>query len=185
LWTNEGKVLGFPDIVVIHSNKDDPKIGSMRELHQRRAISHAEEVTQEIRELFKKNYVKPTEGPAKTKEKSHLCFERDSHRVHTARNILFQTKLVELFVSKLGFILTCQSKPIERSPRPSFPLVPPNTRETAALLGAARQIIEKPVRSGKIHSGKSSQTKILSQLAIRSRAASNERLTWRRRCKRL
>jgi hypothetical protein len=33
---------------------------------------------------------------------------------------------------------------------------------TVALLGAARQNIERPVSSGNIHSGKISQTKILS-----------------------
>src|SRR5882757_281637 len=108
-------------------------------------------------------------------EKSYLCFEWDSHRIHTTRNILLQTKLVGRAASKFKFTPTCQSKQIERSPRPSFPLLPPKTRETAALLEAARQMMENPVRSGKIHSGKSSQKKILSRLANLSQSSPNRR----------
>jgi len=59
---------------------------------------------------------------------------------------------------------TCQSKEIERRPSPSLPLLPPNTRETVALFGAARQKIDTPVRRGNIHSGKSSQIKMLDNL---------------------
>jgi hypothetical protein len=121
-------------------------------------IAHAKKIAQEIRELFNK-YVRL----ARVFEKrSYLCFERDNHRVHPARNILSQIQSVIRSTSKFVFTLTCQSKQIDRSPSPSLPLVPPNTRETAALLGTARHIIEIPVRSGKIHSGKSSQKKILS-----------------------
>ena len=57
--------------------------------------------------------------------------------------------------------LTCQSKQIERRPSPSLPLLPPNTLETAALFGAARQKTDTPVRRGNIHSGNSSQIKML------------------------
>lgn len=55
----------------------------------------------------------------------------------------------------------CQSRQIESIPRPSFPLVPPKIRVKVWERGSARQKIEKPVRSGKIHSGNNSQIKIL------------------------
>ena len=63
---------------------------------------------------------------------------------------------------KVQMARTCQSKQMDNSPRPSLPLVPPKTRENAALFGLAKQKIENPVRSGNIHSGKSSQINILS-----------------------
>jgi len=91
------------------------------------------------------------------------------------------------FALKFGFTPTCQSKQIESSPRPSFPLLPPKTREATALFGAARQIMDNPVRSGKIHSGKSSQIKILGWLANLAYWEGRliEGLTWRIQCKRL
>jgi hypothetical protein len=55
----------------------------------------------------------------------------------------------------------CQSKHIDKNPRPSLPLEPPKMRVKSGDLGLARQNIENPVRRGKIHCGKISQTKIL------------------------
>ena len=57
----------------------------------------------------------------------------------------------------------CQSKDIERRPRPSFPFEPPNTRVKSAEFGLAKQNTEKPVRRGKIHSGTISQINMLSE----------------------
>jgi len=55
----------------------------------------------------------------------------------------------------------CQSKHIDKNPRPSLPSEPPNMRVKSGELGVARQNIENPVKRGKIHCGKISQTKIL------------------------
>jgi len=41
-----------------------------------------------------------------------------------------------------------------------LPLLPPNIYVKSASFGLARQKMEKPVRRGNIHSGKSSQIKI-------------------------
>jgi len=50
---------------------------------------------------------------------------------------------------------------MEKSPNPSLPLEPPNTRVKSLDFGFARQKTEKPVSSGNIHSGKISHIKIL------------------------
>jgi hypothetical protein len=58
-------------------------------------------------------------------------------------------------------LIYCQSKHIERSPSPSFPFDPPNTRVKSWEDCLARQKMERPVRRGKIHSGIISQKKML------------------------
>ena len=103
---------------------------------------------------------------------------------HSQKYTLTDT-VTEQFESKFGFTLTCQSKEIDRSPKPSFPLLPPKTCEITTLFWAERQAIEKPVKSGKIHSGKSSQKKILSRLVYCSKVTLTEGLTQWTQCKRL
>lgn len=58
----------------------------------------------------------------------------------------------------------CQSRQRDSKPRPSLPLDPPKMRVKSGDLGFARQKIEKPVRSGNIHSGKISQIKMLAPM---------------------
>ena len=55
----------------------------------------------------------------------------------------------------------CQSKQIDNRPSPSFPFEPPKIRVKSADRGFAMQNIENPVRRGNIHSGRSSQKKML------------------------